>query len=272
MQINYPALLNNDSISYSYDNRLFYFLNGNAKIWVNGKIYNIIPNSALLFPCGLPYRFINENDIDLISINFDFTQARNDIKNSLSPVTQNRYNPSTILEHITFTDSDIPNQETYIKNAYYIKNDILNIVDEMRIQKKFHQEIASGLMRQVICKVCRNESSGSANVDKKMDTIISFIKENYSQNISNSDIASLINYHPYYVNKLITAYTGLSLHNYLINYRISVAEEKLLFSDKSISDIAMEVGFNDSSYFSVCFKKKHGINPKEFRKRHKNNI
>lgn len=59
--------------------------------------------------------------------------------------------------------------------------------------------------------------------------------------------------------------TGSSPIAYLNRYRISLAAEQLIHSDKSITEIAYSVGINDPLYFSKLFKKNHERSPKEYR-------
>ena len=52
---------------------------------------------------------------------------------------------------------------------------------------------------------------------------------------------------------------------YLITYRIERACRKLIGTDKSVTDIAYECGFNDLSYFIKTFKEQKGVTPGAFR-------
>ncbi|QDV66047.1 helix-turn-helix domain-containing protein [Crateriforma conspicua] len=62
---------------------------------------------------------------------------------------------------------------------------------------------------------------------------------------------------------------GTSPINYLIGLRIEEASRLLRNTDNSITDIAFEVGFSDSNYFSRQFRKANGESPREYRKRHR---
>ena len=61
--------------------------------------------------------------------------------------------------------------------------------------------------------------------------------------------------------------TGSSPHNYLLQLRVSRAAEELRKPEKQITEIAFEVGFNDSNYFTRQFKKRMGLTPQEYRKK-----
>ena len=60
--------------------------------------------------------------------------------------------------------------------------------------------------------------------------------------------------------------TGKSPMDYVIHYRIKVATILLKNTSKSITDIAFEVGFSSSNYFTIAFKKITGLTPSEYKK------
>jgi AraC-like DNA-binding protein len=55
--------------------------------------------------------------------------------------------------------------------------------------------------------------------------------------------------------------TGKTPVEYLNEYRIERATQKLLSSDQSVTDIAYSCGFNDLSYFIKTYKSHKGISP-----------
>ena len=63
-------------------------------------------------------------------------------------------------------------------------------------------------------------------------------------------------------------HTGVSPNEYIITQRISAACQLLVQTDKSISEIAAEVGYGDQYYFSRIFKKKMGVPPLGYRRKY----
>ena len=55
---------------------------------------------------------------------------------------------------------------------------------------------------------------------------------------------------------------------HLTQLRIEKAKDLLAHTDKRLSDIAMDVGYNEPNYFSHVFRKQEGITPKEYRAAH----
>jgi two-component system response regulator YesN len=93
-----------------------------------------------------------------------------------------------------------------------------------------------------------------------------YIQENYSRHINRNDIAASVYLTPDYLSRLFKNETGLSLHDYLNRYRIQKANELLVDPNRCISEVAMQVGFFNISYFSTVYKKFTGRSPNEVRK------
>lgn len=104
---------------------------------------------------------------------------------------------------------------------------------------------------------------------EKSSTIIGkinqYIQEHYSEDIGRNQIAAEFYLTPEYLAKLYKKRTGVSLKTYINEYRIEKAKELLRSSDKSISDIAEAVGFDNFSYFSTLFKSMTGLSPKDYK-------
>lgn len=97
-----------------------------------------------------------------------------------------------------------------------------------------------------------------------------FIEEHYWEDtLSREDIAHHVGLNASYFGKLFKAETGEHLSDYLIKIRIEKAKKLILTTQKNISEIAFEVGFNSQSYFGYIFKKKERCSPKEFRTNHR---
>ena len=62
----------------------------------------------------------------------------------------------------------------------------------------------------------------------------------------------------------IKVLTGMSPSDFIRNIRLKKACEIIKAKKVSVAEIAYEVGFNDSKYFSVCFKKEFGVTPTEY--------
>ncbi|MFC2634249.1 MAG: helix-turn-helix transcriptional regulator, partial [Capnocytophaga granulosa] len=53
---------------------------------------------------------------------------------------------------------------------------------------------------------------------------------------------------------------------YLYDYKMNLAQQLLLHTDKSIGEIALQCGYEHLSHFSTAFKRKFGLSPQEMRR------
>lgn len=81
-----------------------------------------------------------------------------------------------------------------------------------------------------------------------------------------SDYALLLHISPNHLNKTVKTITGKSPTKWIDEAIISEAKVLLCQSALSISEVSMEVGFEDQSYFTRLFKKYESVTPSEFRK------
>lgn len=96
--------------------------------------------------------------------------------------------------------------------------------------------------------------------------IMSFITENYMKNIQIDDIAKATHYSPSYISHTFTSVKKTSVMFYINDLRIRKSKELLEKTDFSITQIAYQVGYNDSNYFASIFKKYTKTTPSKYRK------
>ena len=99
----------------------------------------------------------------------------------------------------------------------------------------------------------------------RMKTVLTYIEENYMYQISLDDMAAAANLHPKYFSKIFRSITNQSPSSYLNEFRIRQACDLLLDTDLPVIDIALQCGFNDSSYFVSVFKRYKHVTPLQYR-------
>ncbi|RIV22473.1 AraC family transcriptional regulator [Fibrisoma montanum] len=80
-------------------------------------------------------------------------------------------------------------------------------------------------------------------------------------------LADRFNLSPTYIGEYFRKHTGESLQSYIIRYKLKLVENRLEFSDLTVSQIADELGFTDESHLSKLFRKYYSISPKMYRQR-----
>lgn len=95
--------------------------------------------------------------------------------------------------------------------------------------------------------------------------VINYIEGNLGNAISLDHISKNIGYSKFYLNRIFTGYTGITMYKYLQNRRLTVAAEKLVKTDKPIMQIAYEAGYDTQQSFSFAFKQIYLYPPKIYR-------
>ena len=82
-----------------------------------------------------------------------------------------------------------------------------------------------------------------------------------------ASLAQQFNISAGYVSKFFKENTDESFSKYMIEQKFTYASEALIkFPNRSITDIANELGYFDSAYFSRQFKAHYGVTPVQYRK------
>lgn len=104
---------------------------------------------------------------------------------------------------------------------------------------------------------------------KRLRSIIQYLNENYSENITLSTIAEREFLSPSYLSHFFEKNMKISIFNYLTEIRMNHAVNDLLTTNCTIEQIAANNGFANSRYFVYSFKKQFGMLPKDYRKEKK---
>ncbi len=150
-----------------------------------------------------------------------------------------------------------------------------SIIEEYKNHEKAADIAITGYVALILSKLYRDyvfkelkEENYKAYSQRMLllNEVIKFIHENFSDDIELSGIAERFNINIYHFCHIFKDFTGKTFKEYLNKVRVDKAEQLLLNTDASISEIAFLSGFNDSNYFSRKFKQIKGKTPREIRK------
>jgi len=94
---------------------------------------------------------------------------------------------------------------------------------------------------------------------------MAYVKENYDKKITLDELASRVYLSRSYLCSIFKESAGMSIVSYI--NRVRIQKSKQLLSDRSLSlsQVAVQCGFVDQSYFTKMFKREMGISPKQYR-------
>lgn len=100
----------------------------------------------------------------------------------------------------------------------------------------------------------------------RMNDIADYINANFRSRLTLQDVATALGYDYYYTSRLFRRIFRVSFNDYLNDCRFTYAAQALRCSDGSITDIALDSGFQSIRSFNDVFQKKTGMSPAQYRK------
>lgn len=242
--------------------QIFYVVSGQGYIRCTAKAYNIIPKDVIIVnSCEMHY-------LESRKDNFKFYLIRIDLPFLFSnqiDLCQTKYLAPLSENLILF--------KNLVRNNPVIISCIETIIHEYYSQEiGYELAIKSGLysllvllMRNCVDRfVTPKQLTHKINTAKRFREIFDYIENNYSHEISSSDLASIAHISTYYFCRIFKQITGQTPTEYITELRLRKSIELLKEDTLSITQIAMNCGFNDINYFSRIFKKRYGISPSKF--------
>lgn len=141
-------------------------------------------------------------------------------------------------------------------------------VASVRIPEEIANEVPLFDVHESVVRFYREVCEFVSNRQSRTDVqeIAQYIQENYHENIYLESIADHFGLSYKYLSHKIKDYLGIPFQHYLTNLRVSRAKELLTSSDKPVSTVAREVGYESTSTFYRVFKKSEGITAGEYRR------
>ncbi len=96
---------------------------------------------------------------------------------------------------------------------------------------------------------------------------VDHVRAHMGENLSLQAVADAVSVSRYYLSHVFKKKTGITVMQYLLELRMAEAKRLLRHTEEPITDIALRLGFCQSSYFSQVFRECVGCAPSEYRKR-----
>ncbi|WP_286316388.1 AraC family transcriptional regulator [Romboutsia ilealis] len=179
---------------------------------------------------------------------------------------------------------DIINQKKIIgpllsSNIEGLKSCCDALFESMKSIKTGYEFLIQGSLYYLIGLVLRfdlykSKNKGNKRIQEKtlhFKNVLTLIESEYQSPLTLEDLSKAAGMTPKYFCRFFSEMTNKTPIEYLNYYRIESACEQLLTTDYSITEVALNSGFNDASYFIKMFKKHRGITPKQYIKQYLNN-
>lgn len=103
------------------------------------------------------------------------------------------------------------------------------------------------------------------NQNSAIDQALKFIHSNYPNSIRSEDLTELTHLNRVSLNEQFKQRVDQTAMQYLLSYRLNIAEQMLTHTGMSLNDIALATGFEYDTYFMKQFKQHNGMSPTQYR-------
>lgn len=121
-------------------------------------------------------------------------------------------------------------------------------------------------LEKLLLKVI-DEQKEPVSYSENVQNVLEIIGKNYQEELTLKRVSDELHLNVVYLGQLFKKELKQSFSQYLNQFRMEKGKNLLLHSEKNINEIAFEIGYNNSNYFSKMFKKMYDITPKEYRER-----
>ncbi len=237
---------------------VFYLTKGQCIFYIDDASYNMCEGDIAIIQPDVPHKtaYTDSNNERLcIEFSYDYIQP---LINKLG---------IELFEKKLFTVLKISPENRAVTDS---------ILNNMMIEKNKNDIVSNTFafvyFQEFILKLLRSATSIGGylfninNADNSMQNALEYIKNNYTNKLTLSDIARQFHLNPSYFSKRFKTVNNIGFKEYLNNLRISHSEKLLLETQKNITEIAFESGFENSNYYGDAFRQKNGVSPSEYRR------
>ena len=227
---------------------IYYMKEGSCRYFIDDRSFDVEAGDVIFIPRGIIHRtnYTTSSHSRLLT---NFTEE---------------YIPENVLKKLA--------ESRYLYRSREIARNIEELFIKIEQEYARPDEYTKDLLRchtaEMFYLILRHPGSleEATTGNELIDSIVKYIKQNYMSDIKLSGVAKMKSVSPEHLSRTFKSCTGLGFNEYVTLLRLKKAEEMIKNeTDKTISEIAYECGFNDGNYFSYKFKKMFGISPLKMR-------
>ncbi len=188
------------------------------------------------------------------------------VPNEMAVVGKTSYDlfPAFFAEEYFGSDMEVMNTGRPILNKIFHSPDYSTnplVVNKVPIYDRNHEIMGVAMMCYYI-----DSTSHSIGWDQRLADVIDYIHCHYTDQLKNETLTQIAGVSETHLKRVFNQLFGMPPIEYVILTRINEARNLLEITDRTVSDIAQEVGFYDHSHFIRHFKRIRGCTPNQYRK------
>jgi AraC family transcriptional regulator, transcriptional activator of pobA len=241
--------------------QIFIIENGTTEIQYNEQKYEISAPAFITIPKNVLHGFNHKEDVS----GWIITLSDIVVEQLLQPEAAVIFEMDAI--HVTSLD---PEKSDLVEVYQTMKKCILEYQNNLPGKLLMLQSLVSQLMVQLFRLTEENNKNipESDNISKVyFRRFMQHVKKTYSFKKTVDDYAKDLNISTGHLNRICNAVAHKSPKEVIVAYFIAEAQVLLTHIEKTITEVAYQLGFEDPSYFTRFFKQKTGFSPKAFREK-----
>ncbi len=125
-------------------------------------------------------------------------------------------------------------------------------------------------LKEVVLEICEKfmlhlECLDNIPTRREIAKVQKYVRMNLHRKITLTEVADYLHLNPSYLSRLFKKTTGEGFVEYVTRIKMEQAKELLMSTNKTVEEIAYDLGFDSKSYFIKTFKKFYGVPPTEIR-------
>ena len=245
---------------------IVYFKKGTGTIKINGKTVHYAANSLFVFVPDDIYIVNPESATTTIAIKFLKSFFRGDAPQNANLPVNDWFRK---IEGILNSESHQLREmrfETESDKIHLISL-IKMVVAENDKKESYDLFIIQNSLSVILHLIARNIQFLNADMttkiveSSKIQQILNFIHANIynTELLTTKTLAEEFHMADNYISEYFKKHTDVPLKKYILNYKLKLVETRLKYTDLQFSEIAMELGFTDSSHLNKTFQSYKGM-------------
>ena len=229
---------------------MIFVIGGEALVFVNGREYKIGKGDAVFIYPNQIHRYVNMKDGSYILIVFPlniFGQKKlfglDECVPDNNVVRYADCNRITEILCMFKDDYDKTRENSELLLAGYISLLFYFLMPRFKLKRIEHSEIVPGILK--------------------------YCYENYRNEITLEKISRSLNVNKYYISRVFNETFSMNMNSFINYLRTSAAATELIETDKTVTEIAFDVGYANIRTFVRVFKNIYGMSAIEFRNKHR---
>ncbi|MFQ9149844.1 MAG: helix-turn-helix transcriptional regulator [Eubacteriales bacterium] len=209
-------------------------------------------DGVLQYGSAISFQKPDDSGFKYICLNLDLTREHTDIVKFVQPSLLSEYDESRIVERLDLPELRRP---LIFTEDNGLAGTVREIFEEFLGGAPYSEARTSLLAADYLINAVRHSASDTSGRAALVADVKRYIHGHYGEQLTNSDIAASLGYHPYYLSRVFRETAGMTLHRYLLEYRLTTAYSQLALSPSPIERIAASCGFATASHFTAAFRK-----------------